>query len=475
MSILRSVHYCGLALLFLGCPVLAQEGPGQKPVTLSLQNATLADAADALSQAGGIEITIERALRDARVSLQVTDVPAEIALKLLAEVAGLVVVDLNRPGAYLLQRTEQGTKPQPVGGSETITLPLRRGEVKKVRIRCANVPASSIAGYFGRPGITQAGEAVHLVASASTTPEMFHAWLPAEPGVEAETWQATRDSLGEAVRSSFYRRWAGGGPADQANSTCSPFLRLPDGIAAVIGYDPASSLIAVGDPAATEAFKAMVAKFDVPDAGIDLGVSFIATTVMGAQTLGLKWQELPSMSGRGTLEAALVDHGALKDAVTGPFIRTTNAAPVVVGLTRLVVPTDRSGQCEGFSEAVARNVAALAATTDLKLRAWLTGKGGQRSTTLFVDPGYGHVDVELNQRGNAELTLDSAIPCVASPVEVPAGKTLVLRQVNPVDDYRAPDACPFLAKLPLVSLIYRPNNVAKDKTQVLVAITPVAR
>ncbi|MBI2300888.1 MAG: hypothetical protein HYU66_18415 [Armatimonadetes bacterium] len=455
----------GMLIPFTVVAALADDAGAQRAVTLTLDNVPLAEAAARIGAAGGFDITVDRAAGEARVSLQLAEVPPQAALQLLAEVTGLEVVARDRAGAFLLRRGNGVTPPGRLDTDAGSLFPLHRDKVRKLKMVCRHASASAIAGYFGRPALKEGADGLALRKPDAVAPTLYHAWLPS-PG-DAAALTSHRADLQDEVVKALNRRWTG--DAERARA-CSPFVRMPDGVAAMIGYDPTATLIMVGEPAAVTALYGLVEHLDAPVADVELGTRFLSVSPEELAQLGLEWIAQPTHTGVATLQYALVDPARLPAGSAGPSLALGQAKAAVVGLTRVLEPKDPASGCHGVSPEMLRKVTAFAATCDLKVRAWPAADG---PTVVLLDPVFGHVTMRLaNGDGGGLAGVDTAVPCLCSHVVVPAGKALVLRETVPAGDFRAPDACPFLARLPLVGAAYQRDAAPAGGSVVLLALTP---
>ena len=447
-----------------------------KPVNLDLKQVTIAAAAAQISDAGGFKVDVDEAAGKDSVSLQLRGATPELALKVLAEATGLELTRVDQ--GYALRKPEQA---KPARSDAPGWENLKRDKVKKLTYPCQHAKASEIAQYFGQVGLKSSGSDVVLEHAKPVQPTLTQAWLPATPDVDNPVLKGRQQATKATVAERLQARWDDGQKATKAPRAGGAFIALPAGISVIIGYDPSKTLIVVGKPKAVDAFLPTAQHLDAEPVAMQIGVSYLLVAPGQIDKLGLKWSQTTGPSGLGALSLATTERATITDglartggtkSVDGEPLSVTAGRPVVLSLSRTLAPNVKVGSCLNVAPELAKSLAAVVTTLDLKLQAWpATGKG---PCSLLIDPVYGDVVAQFaDDKGQAFVS--TAVPQVATLAELRRGHSLVLRGILPVGKFRAPDACPLLGELPLVGPLYRTADAAASAWDVLVVLTPAAK
>ncbi len=460
-------------LLGLGRTACAADLAADPRVSLSAHDEPLSTVVERLSQAAGCVVAAQRNVASRRVSLQLDQVPLTLALQLLAEVAGLEVSKVDQ--VYLLHRAET-----PPGGAFTplVDQPgqrpvLDRERLVKKLLLCRNQPPSRLAATFGRRGVVGRPGGLTIVRAEAPPAPTSHTFL----GHRTEA-VAVRDRLLDEAQVRFQKRWSEPSTAtdEQGHPLQSP-LAVPEGITAVIGFDPSSRLIVVGDEAAVDTFVALAEELDTPAGRLRLNATAFVLPAEQVEQLAFEWTPTAVAQG-ATARLAVSGSEAAEQILTAaagnnrfalePLV-VDNATPASFGLSLGFSFAGAIDDCTGLPVTAVPQVDWLVATCDLKVVPWRTAGGG---VSLAVTPALGEVLMELtNGAAEGRAALNTTVPGVAARARLAAGHSLVLAGVDPVGDYRAADACPLLAHLPLVGEIYRPAEVPANPLRVVVLLS----
>lgn len=149
-----------LTVSVLPAPVRAQDPPAQnadkkndsatkladRRVTLQVEEASLSNAVRMLMKSVGADFSIDPALRDARVTANLTNIRLQIALDTLMRISTIPATYRVAEGVYIFEpRKEEPPAPPPVLEEESKSGPKVRYEYIKVR----NVDASYLAYLLG--------------------------------------------------------------------------------------------------------------------------------------------------------------------------------------------------------------------------------------------------------------------------------------------------------------------------------------
>ncbi len=448
-----------------------------KRVSLEVRQATLAQVADAISRQGEVRVLVDEEVRGERVSLKLSGVPVSLALSMVAEAAGLMVESLPEADSYRLRRPPKGAA-RPTQPGSTGWVPLDREKVRKVNLVCRNVAPSQIAGYFGAAAIKESPAGIVVEHPTPLLPSLVHGWVPAPTLADENAVRDDRYAYEPEVLQRFGDRWSvteAGTP--RRSRALGPFLSLPAGIHVMIGYDPAATLVLVGDPGVIDGFKDLVTQFDQPQRAVTLETRFLSMAASEVPQLGLTWSEPQPGAGPGLLATAVTEASRLMRpglagrVGNGPLLSSASGRPMVLSLTRVLAAGPGHQGCEGMSSDVSKSLQAVLATTDLKIVCW--PRSGQAGAPLAVllDPVFGDLLARFtagNKTGTA--TMASVVPLARTIAEVRPGSTLVVRGAAPTGGLKSAESCSLLAELPLVGALYR-QAAARPPVEVLVALT----
>ena len=432
-------------------------------VDLNLADLTLGEAAAMLSKMDGVTVAVDPAVAPKTVGVVVEQMPLSVALQLIAEAGGLTLTS-PQPGAYLLAPAG------PASATKAVWTPLRRGEVVKELLTTSRISPSKMAGYFGRPGLMAVDGRTVLQHPALTTPKLLSAWVPDEPQSAAKA-ATVRSTLGGNLEAQQAARWS-----DKREETgCGPFLRLPKGVRAVIGFDPMHELIVVGTADGVKQFAGLVAELDNEPASVTVGLRLLRLSAAEIDKLGLNWTATSTGSGNAEartatvpaeqLAALLAKAPAAKQA-TGPTMTLTATQPVVLSLAAVSVMGTPGEACPGLPEAMVPDIESVMACADMRLMAW---RRNDNTLAMLIDPVIGISAAGLKQAGQkAELT--QPVPCVAMLHNVPAGQALVMREFTA---NQAPErVCPMLGELPLVGSLFNPASSTDRGWEAVLVLVP---
>lgn len=464
-SVGRSVALSVL-LLSVALPVGAA---GERLVDLHVRDEPLAAVARAIAEQAGIDLRVHASIRELRVTVHLHQVPVGQAITLLAEVNGLQVGRLD--GALLLRRASDQPEAsyQPVKEADLPGPPLDRTKVRKVQIHCEHARPSEIAACFGRPGLRVGPGGLTLYEAPAPTFGMAHTSLVATEGEVLPPHLYVQISQAQAR---FQSRWAGGDPSDP-HSLTNAALRMPAGVIAMLGFDPTSTLVIVGEPAAAEAMGELAQQLDAEPQRIGLRVSYLLVPAKALEGTGLAWQDVPTEGSHATLRAAITgDLAALTAAATGgpfetPLLSLGNVQAQVLSFTRVLQPAEAALA----PSLVAEGVQSVVATTDLKVVPWVVEQDGKPALALSIQPAWGEVVVDLSQADRTgEINLASRVPCGPALVTVPSGSNVVLAGLTPTGGTAGASA--LLGQLPFVGALFRQPADGADPVAVVVIIRP---
>lgn len=433
-------------------------------VDLNFADLTLGQAAEMLSQMEGVTVSVDGALVTKKVGLAVEQLPLAVALQLIAEVGGMTLTSPH-PGAYHLAPAS------PDAATKAVWTPLKRGEVIKDVVAPQRLKPSSIAGYFGRPGLTMVNGHVVMQHPEEALPELASAWVPDDPGT-APAAAAARARLGATLAAELQTRWSA---PDRSAPDAGPFLRLPKGVRAVIGFDPVGKLIVVGEPEPVKLFHELVAAFDHEAAGVKVSTTVLRLAPADIKALGLSWNESKTWSQNGQARTATVAvdklAGLLSKApaarvTAGPELALSSTRSVVLSLAAISVMGSPNESCPGLPAAMVTDIESVLASLDVRLMAW---PQADQSLALLVDPVLGVSVAGLKQAGQ-KAELSQTVPCVAMLHNVPAGQALLLREFVGA---QAPErSCALLGQLPLVGSLFNPASSTDRGWEAVLVLVP---
>jgi len=433
-------------------------------VDLNFADLTLGQAAEMLSQMEGVTVTVDGALVGKKVGLAVEQLPLSVALQLMAEAGGMVLTT-PQPGAFHLAPAG------PASATTAVWTPLKRGEVIKDILTPRRLAPSRIAGYFGRPGLTMVNGHAVLQHPDEAMPELASAWVPDDPAAAAAAAKA-RARLGATLNAEQQARWSA---PDRSGPDAGPFLRLPKGVRAVIGFDPVGKLIVVGQPDAVKLFDGLVAAFDAEPASFKVSSRLLRLAPADIQALGLNWTESKTWSQNGQARTATVAIDKLAGLLAkpaagrltnGPELTLSSTKSVVVSLSAVSVMGSPNESCPGLPEAMAADIESVLASLDVRLMAW---PQADRSVALLVDPVMGVAAAGLKQAGQ-KAELSQTVPCVAMLHNVPAGQALLMREFVGAE---APErTCAMLGELPLVGSLFNPASSTDRGWEAVLVLVP---
>ncbi len=363
-------------------------------VDLNFADLTLGQAAEMLSQMEGVTVTIDGALLTRKVGLAVEQLPLSVALQLMAEAGGLILTS-PQPGAYHLAPAS------PASATTAIWTPLKRGEVVKDVLTPQRLSPSSIAGYFGRPGLTMVNGHVVMQHPDEAKPELAAAWVPDEPASAAAAAKA-RERLGATLAAEQATRWSA---PDRSGPEAGPFLRLPKGVRAVIGFDPVGKLIVVGEGEAVKLFADLVTSFDVATAPAKVSTKLLRLAPADLAAMGLTWTESKTWSHNGQARTATVGLDQLEALLgkpaagrvtAGPDLTLSDRKSVVLSLSAISIVGSPNENCPGLPMAMSADIESVLASLDVRLMAW---PQADKSVSLLVDPVLGVAAAGLKQAG----------------------------------------------------------------------------
>jgi hypothetical protein len=158
-----------LTVSVLPAPVHAQDPPAQnadkkndsatkladKRVTLQVEEASLTNAIRMLMKSVGADFSIDPALREARVTANLTNIRLQVALDTLMRISTVPASYRVAEGVYLFEpRKEEPPTPPLIIEEDTKSAPKARFETIKVR----NVDPSYLAALLGGQGFSVMGQ-----------------------------------------------------------------------------------------------------------------------------------------------------------------------------------------------------------------------------------------------------------------------------------------------------------------------------
>jgi type II secretory pathway component GspD/PulD (secretin) len=461
----------------------ADESLADKRVAIAVQDMPLSDVAKLLSRQTGAQVAVHPGVAGHRVSLRLDGVPLASALTLVAEVADAEVGQTDT--GYLLRRPSDPVQGKYVPLTEPVhTAPLpKRDRLTKAKVACQHVAPSEIAAYFGSMGVKAGPDGLVTTMPGPQPVALTHTTLVRRDGEDA-VLKLHRDELVEAIEDRFEVRWhatpahAAGTPHRYSQAgRAGASLRIPDGVRAVLGFDPSKTLVIAGEAEAVARFQEMAKTLDTPPANIALQARYYLVPVGAVDGLGLPWTLTNADSGRAllryatapqaTAEAALARTGGI--AFDTSVASVKNVQPAVLSFTRWLSSQAPAEPGIDLATALAPDAKAVMATTDVKVVTWLSG--GQLN--VHVDPAFGDVVVDTADGADwGAATLSTATPALSAALTAKPGESIVLGGLVPVRNYRAPGAGRLLSTLPLIGELYRVDKQPLDSKAVVIVLTP---
>lgn len=446
-------------------------------VTYDAQSQRLGKVVGDLADAARVRIRVPRAVSDQPISVSLNDVPLRLALRIIADVADLVVDEAD--SGFVLRPRSEASDPgySPLAPLPDALPPLDRGQLAKRRIELTQARPSQVAGYFGGTGLVQTADGVELRPAPDVAATLATGCL----GLAGEPSERCRQMVAEA-QARFARRWRDpAGPAELAERGCGGgALPVPAGIRAVIGFDLHDSLIVVGDPIAVDTFAGLAEQFNVAPQPVRLDVRFFIVPAGELTRSELRWDRVGVSQNRVAYRVARGSAdslaASLQAAANGLSVESRSlvlnvAQPAVVSFTCCLENRGPLDRCN-LPPDLQQDVESIVTTTDLKIVPWITGRPAARTISLLIDPLYGEVMVAAKdgQAGDA-ATLATAVPCTSTTMTVTDGQAVALAGVQPLGGFRAPGACPLLARLPFVGPLYNLNPVGPDEPVLVLLLT----
>ncbi|HAZ62779.1 MAG TPA: hypothetical protein DCZ72_04105 [Armatimonadetes bacterium] len=462
-----------LAALLLALPAArAQEEALTRNVSLTVQDATLGHIASLLSEQADVPIVAQPSVAETLVSMNLRGVTLRTALEMLGEAAG-VSVGLVGEQFILRNRFEAVAGGfRPLG---TIAPKLRRDHVRKLVYHTQHLQPTDLAAIFGRGGVHRSGPGGGLEAAPPTSYSFVRAPLFAPADLSgAERALVARMEAEEHER--FTRRWAELGGGGAAHPGCRGALALPEGINAVIGYNPGGELVVVGEPDSIAPMNTLIRELDTAPREFTLQATATLLPAAAYTRLAQGWETATSAFDNATMRYRMGTPAELATAITAAGgapvalapLELAAAKPAVLALTRLITPELRELEGCATTPLIASQVASALVATDLKIAAWPVAANPAQGYRVQLEPVFGDALLGLRDSSAGLIAKSSALPCTATTLTVGPGRAVALAGIAPSAGTNQTEACGLLASLPLSGDFYRgPGEPAADQVVVL--------
>jgi type IV pilus assembly protein PilQ len=458
-----------------------------EPIKLNVVNADIRDILNYITEQYGINFVIDKSVKQIPVTVNVSEVPWNIALDSIMRSQELGI----QVNGTILR----------VADSKTLA---SEGEIFRQQ-RDNQIDASPLVTEFIRLNYARAKDGLITgTVTAGTTTNLS--------GVGTGSITDTRSS------GPNFSQTAGGGGSGGSTDGILPIIKRRLSRRGAVEVDGRSNTLIVTDVRENiDAIRQLVALLDQPEPQVEIEARIVVASRNFSRDIGIQLAALVvgkrgSGAGGGTLGGAAVDpgltippslpigsvSGSLGSQLVNTAIGLTTGIFGTAQISALITAGEQKGQAKGIANprvtTLNNKKAEIKSGTKIPITTIQPGGGGAGggfavATTEYVDvPLRLEITPQITDVGTvvlsvvAENSSASALVSGAPPaintqsmttqVTVPDGGTTVVGGVLFDDERENVDRTPGISKIPLLGNLFKRKGVRRDTTEILFFITP---
>ncbi len=444
-----------------------------EPINLNVVNADIRDILNYITEQYGINFVIDKSVKDVPVTVNVSEVPWNIALDSVLRSQGLGI-QVNGTILRVADSASLATE----------------GEVLRNQ-RDTQLDASPLYTEFIRLNYARAKDTI-MRGTPTSGMSTLNPYAPQLPGTSGSTGQAPVASGGEGLLPIIQRRLSRRGSVEVDGRS--------------------NSLIITDVRENIDAIRQLVAILDQPEPQVEIEARIVVATRnfsrdVGVQISGMVFGPRGSGAQGGTLDGAPSAQpfprslptqgpdGSLMSSIPNTVIGLTTGLFGTAQINALISAGEKKGQAKVIATprvtALNNRMAKIESKTQIPIGTIQAGTGGGDPivTTTYVDvplkleitpqiTDVGTVVLEVLAENASTATVAAGVaPAINSQVmqtqvTVPDGGTTVVGGVLFDDERESQDRTPGLSKIPLLGNLFKRKGVERNTNEILFFITP---